>query len=187
MGGSSRRGRPRSCSPRRRADAHAFVSRESFEYLGRHYRLKVKPLKAPGAVKLERGFLVVPVERGLARAAQARFAERALRAWYIDHARKKLPERVDFWASRIGVEASQLVIKDQQKRWGSCDQSGTIRLDGKIIQAPMRLVDYVVAHELVHLVHTDHTKAFWARLGQAMPDYDRRKEDLRRLGPRLEW
>ena len=51
----------------------------------------------------------------------------------------------------------------------------------------MRLVDYVLAHELVHLVHRDHTKAFWKRLGQAMPDYDRRKEELRRLGPRLQW
>ena len=170
-----------------RADAHEFVSGESFAYLGRHYRLKVKPLKTPGAAKLERGFLLVPVERGLTGAAQARSAERALRAWYIDHARRKLPERVAYWANRVGVEVPQLVIKDQQKRWGSCDHAGTIRLNWKVIQAPMRLVDYVVAHELVHLVHTDHTKAFWARLGQAMPDYDRRKEDLRRLGPRLEW
>ena len=79
--------------------------------------------------------------------------------------------------SRTGVDAPKLVVKDQQKRWGSCDQAGTIRLNWKIIQAPMRLVDYVVAHELVHLIHTDHTKAFWARLGRAMPDYDRRKEN----------
>jgi len=167
--------------------SHEFVSGESFAYLGRHYRLKVKPLKAPGAAKLERGFLIVPVERGLDPATKSSCAKRALRAWYIDHARKKLPERVALWAGRVGVEAPQIVIKDQQKRWGSCDQAGTIRLNWKIIQAPMRLVDYVVAHELVHLIHTDHTKAFWARLGQAMPDYDRRKEDLRRLGPRLEW
>ena len=170
-----------------RADAHEFVSGESFAYLGRHYRLKVKPLKTPGEAKLDRGFLVVPVPRDLEFERRSRYAERVLRAWYIEHARQKLPSRVAYWAARIGVEAPQLVVKDQQKRWGSCDQAGTVRLNWKIIQAPMRLVDYVVAHELVHLIHTDHTKAFWARLGQAMPDYDRRKEELRRLGPRLEW
>lgn len=170
-----------------RADAHEFVSGESFAYLGRHYRLRVKPLKAPGEAKLDRGFLVVPVARNLDSEERSVSAERVLRDWYIEHARQKLPSRVAYWASRIGVDVPQAVVRDQQKRWGSCDQAGTIRLNWKIVQAPMRLVDYVVAHELVHLIHTDHTKAFWARLGQAMPDYDRRKQDLRKLGPRLEW
>ncbi|MCR9161682.1 MAG: M48 family metallopeptidase [Nannocystaceae bacterium] len=170
-----------------RADAHEFVSGESFAYLGRHYRLKVKPLNTPGEAKLDRGFLVVPVSRDLDAEGRSASAERALRDWYIEHARQKLPSRVDYWANRIGVEPPQLVVKDQQKRWGSCDQAGTVRLNWKIIQAPMRLADYVVAHEVVHLLHIDHTKAFWARLGQAMPDYDRRKEELRKLGPTLEW
>jgi len=49
----------------------------------------------------------------------------------------------------------------------------------------MRLVDYVVAHELAHLRHPDHSKAFWALLSRAMPDYERRWEELRRMGPKL--
>lgn len=171
----------------RRAEAHQFISGESFMYLGRHYRLKVKPLRSPGPAKLDRGFLVVPIERGLFAGAQAKRVASTLSDWFEDHAARKLPERVEALASRVGVRVPIVQVKDQHKRWGSCDQSGTIRLNWRIIQAPMRLVDYVVAHELVHLVHTDHTKAFWTRLGQAMPDYDRRKAELRRLGPRLEW
>jgi predicted metal-dependent hydrolase len=62
-----------------------------------------------------------------------------------------------------------------------------LRFNWRIIQAPIRLIDYVVAHEVVHVIHADHTKAFWARLGVVMPDYERRKEELRRLGVRLDW
>ncbi len=78
-------------------------------------------------------------------------------------------------------------MKDQLKRWGSCDSRGRIRLNWRIIQAPMRLVDYVVVHELVHLLHKNHTKEYWALLGRVMPDYEKRREELRRIGPRLEW
>ena len=56
-----------------------------------------------------------------------------------------------------------------------------------IAQAPTRLIDDVIAHELSHLSHPDHPRDFWATLGQAMPDYEARREALRRLGPQLVW
>ncbi|MBI2395163.1 MAG: M48 family metallopeptidase [Deltaproteobacteria bacterium] len=62
-----------------------------------------------------------------------------------------------------------------------------MRLNWRIIHAPMSLVEYVVAHELVHLRHPEHTGAFWSALGRAIPDYERRREDLRRLGASFEW
>ena len=70
---------------------------------------------------------------------------------------------------------------------GSCDRSGTIRLNWRIIQAPMRLVDYVVVHELVHLRHRGHGRDYWRAVGRVMPDYERRREDLRQRGVGLEW
>ena len=80
-----------------------------------------------------------------------------------------------------------MLVRDQRKRWASCDKHGVIRFNWRIIQAPMRLVDYVVAHELVHLLHRDHTPEFCARLGRAMPDYEGRRERLRALGRGYEW
>ncbi len=56
-----------------------------------------------------------------------------------------------------------------------------------LIQAPARLVDYVIVHELVHLVHNNHKKEFWSSIGKVMADYENRREDLRKIGPRLEW
>lgn len=164
-----------------------FVGGESYAYLGRHYRLRVQPRAVPGQPKLDHGFLVVQVGRKLRGEDRARAVESRLRDWYLARACHKLPERLARWAPRVGVPLPELLIRKQQKRWGSCDPTGTLRLNWKILQAPIRLVDYVVAHELVHLVHKDHSNAFWTRLGQAMPDYDRRKDELRRMGPRLEW
>lgn len=127
------------------------------------------------------------VSRDLRGEERATAVAGSLRAWYLARAHHKLPERLAHWAPLVGVPLPQLLVRGQQKRWGSCDPGGTLRLNWKILQAPVRLVDYVVAHELVHLVHKDHTMAFWNRLGQTMPDYDRRKDELRRVGPRLEW
>ena len=81
----------------------------------------------------------------------------------------------------------RVIVADQRKRWGSCSTRGTIRLNWRIIQAPLRLVDYIVVHELVHLVHRGHGKEYWRAVGTVMPDYERRRDELRRMGPRLAW
>ncbi len=167
-----------------------WVSGESITYLGRHYRLRVReqaePTGTKGPAKLERGWLVVEVAPGVTGAARAKLVREAVRAWYLSHARVRLRERAEHWAARVGVELGAVIVKDQDKRWGSCDDKGVLRFNWRVIQAPMRLLDYVVAHEVVHLIHRDHTKAFWARLGVVMPDYERRKDELRKLGARLD-
>ncbi|PKN30973.1 MAG: hypothetical protein CVU63_25515, partial [Deltaproteobacteria bacterium HGW-Deltaproteobacteria-20] len=103
------------------------------------------------------------------------------------HAGERVPERASEWAGKVGVAVPQVLVRDQRKRWASCDKAGVLRVNWRIIQAPMRLVDYVVAPELVHLVHPNHTPEFWARLGRAMPDYEGRRERLRQVGRGYEW
>ena len=160
-----------------------FVSGESVLYLGRHYRLKVHAAEA-GAAKLRGGWLHVPAPSG---AHQASHVRAALVAWFRRHAAERLPERVAAWRAKAGVPPPRIVIADQQKRWGSCDHSGTIRLNWRIMQAPMRLVDYVVVHELVHLRHRGHGRDYWQAVGRVMPDYERRRDDLRACGVGLAW
>jgi len=164
-----------------------FISGESYMYLGRHYRLKVLPRKEPDETRLERGWLVVQVARSLEEEDRSNFVRDQIVSWYRTHAEQRLRERVSKWFRQVGAEPATVLVKDQQKRWGSCDSKGNLRFNWRIIQAPMRLVDYVVVHELVHLVHKDHTSEYWAMLGRIMPDYENRREDLRRIGPRLEW
>ena len=165
-----------------------FVDGETFLYLGRQYRLKVVRGARQSSVVLRGGRLVVtlPVARkGGAEAAKA--VQKALLGWYRKKAAERLPERAKHWSGKLGIGPPRVLIREQSQRWASCDPAGNLRFNWRIVQAPTKLVDYVVAHELVHLSVRDHAPTFWAQLGGAMPDYDLRRAQLRILGRRLDW
>ncbi|MEE9384769.1 MAG: YgjP-like metallopeptidase domain-containing protein [Nannocystaceae bacterium] len=107
-----------------RPEARQYVSGESITYLGRHYRLRVKSLDRPQRTRLERSWLVVSVDRDLGEKAKAAAVEKAVCGWYLDHARARLEARTQIWASQAGVEITDIMVKDQQKRWASCDEKG---------------------------------------------------------------
>lgn len=165
--------------------AREFVNGETFVYLGRQYRLRLLRGGPAGPLALRAGRLELALPGGLEREDRAGYAKAALLDWYRRRATEKLPRIAAAWAPRVGVEPTKIVIREQQKRWASCDRHGVLRLNWRIIQAPMSLIEYVVAHELVHLRHPDHTREFWAALGRVMPDYDGRRRRLREVGVRL--
>ena len=114
------------------ASPREFVSGESVLYLGRHYRLKVDP-RATGDAKLRGGWLHVPALGEVQKTAHVRAA---LVSWFRRQAAERLPERVEAWRSKVGTPMPRVIVADQQKRWGSCNQRGTIRLNWRIIQVP---------------------------------------------------
>lgn len=154
-----------------------FVSGETFMYLGRQYRLRVKA-GAEGGVKLVAGHLEVTVPRGTTAADRPGVVRGLLVAWYRARAAEKLPAWVAAWAEKVGVQPRAVMIRDQKKRWGSCDAKGNLRFNWRVVQLPMRLGDYVVAHEVVHLVLPEHGEEFWSQLGRLMPDADTRRVAL---------
>ncbi len=165
-----------------------FVSGETILYLGRQYRLRVIEGKsAEGRASLQGKWLHVSVPPGLAAAARRRAVARAVIGWLKQHASSYIPGRLETVAKRFGVTAPNVVVREQRRRWGSCDARGTLRINWRIIQAPPRLIDYVLAHELVHLRVPTHGPAFWRELGRAMPDYEARRARLREVGPSLVW
>lgn len=168
--------------------AREFTSGETFLYLGRQYRLRVEPeAREVGPLVMSAGWLHVRLPPGLDAEHSAAFVRAALVDWYRRRARERLPEVVATWARRLDVAVADVLVRDQRKRWASCDARGTLRFNWRVIQAPASGVAYVVAHELVHLLHRDHSAAFWRTLGRVMPDYEKRRAALRAIGPRLEW
>lgn len=164
-----------------------FVSGETFLYLGRQYRLRIDLDEAPRPLRLDDGLLRVPLPRHLGEEHRGPFVRAALVDWYIHRARARLPDRVKTWAARLGLAAPSVRVCEPRKRWGSASAVTGIRVNWRVVQAPPSLVDYVLAHELTHLQHPDHTRAFWSALGRVMPDYDTRKARLRELGRSLVW
>jgi predicted metal-dependent hydrolase len=163
-----------------------FVSGETFLYLGRPVRLRVLQDGAPAPIRLHRGWLELPIPRGLDAVHRGRYARAALIDWYRRLAARRLPRLVEAWAVKADLTFKNVVVTEQATRWGSCSD-GNLRLNWRIMQAPQSLLDYVVAHEVVHLAHEHHGPTFWGALGRLMPDYETRRARLKELGPRLLW
>jgi hypothetical protein len=175
-------------SERPPAPGREFVAGETFLYLGRQYRLRIEGDPARiGPLTLEHGWLRICVPGLLEEQHRAGYVRAALVDWYLKQARVRLPERVAHWAEKLRVPVPRVLVREPKKRWGSCHPSGLVRLNWRILQAPLRLVDYVVAHELCHLLHEGHGRRFWAALGAGMPDYEARRASLSELGARLIW
>lgn len=166
-------------------DVREFVSGETFLYAGRQHTLRVV-VADEGGVSLDHGRLVVRVTSGPG-ARRGDEVRAHLERWYQGRASDRLPDLVAAWAEQTGVSPSRVSIASQRRRWGSCLPSGELRFNWRIVGAGKRLVEYVIAHELTHLRHADHTPAFWRALGRVMPDFEARRAQLREVGPRLVW
>lgn len=160
-----------------------WVNGESFLYLGSGYRL----LLVSGqdrALKLKDGRFLLSrsvVETGGREAAQAAF-----RQFYIDRGTPRLIQRVRHFAPKVGVSPATVQVKELGFRWASSLPGGGLHFHWKCMMAPARTIDYIVAHELCHLHHRDHTERFWNEVDKVMPDYRERKEWLRQRGAEMD-
>jgi len=152
-----------------------YVSGESFTYLGRNYRLKVSKGNYSPA-KLSNGRFIITLRQG---SDNPELIKDSLTYWYKHHAEIKLIEKAKRYAKIIGVEYKSIGIKSYKSRWGSCTSEGQIDFNWKIIMAPNSVVDYVVVHELCHLIHHDHSPKFWKEVEKVMPNYGECKEWLK--------
>jgi len=164
---------------------HEFVSGESFSYLGKHFRLKVKKIKSAEQPKISMnaGYLEATINSALSKHKQVDGVRSALVKWYKKHAIAKLNERVSIYARKIGISRPIVMARDQEKRWGSCSKTGVLRFNWRIIMAPVTIVDYVIVHELCHLKYSNHSIKFWENVRAVIPNYEERRNRLRLMGP----
>jgi len=102
---------------------------------------------------------------------------RVLQSKALDHFRA----RVDFYAHRMGRSMPSLALSSAQSRWGSCSHRGGIRLNWRLIHLPHAQIDYVVAHELAHLVEMNHSPRFWSQVERLFPEYEAARDVLKAL------
>lgn len=169
--------------------AKEFVSGEAFHYLGRPYQLRVIEAEETVLTRVSaRGStLVAPVPTNENEAIRRISIRGGLRHWYISKAKIHFPKRMKMVSTSIGIVAPSLRVVNQSKRWGSCDKSGNIRLNWRLVMAPVSLIDYVIAHELCHTFEHNHSRKFWRSLETIMPDYEERIRRLDSLGHSFIW
>jgi hypothetical protein len=148
-----------------------FVTGETFHYLGRSFRLTLaarqkEPLRFDG-----HGFC-------LRRDARASATEH-FRHWYIAVGKEWIAKRVSLLARKGVGSPVRVEVRDLGFRWGSCGKGGVVFFNWKIMQLPVKLADYVLVHELVHLHHPSHGPEFWRAVERCLPDWKERQEALR--------
>ena len=157
-----------------------YVSGETHRYLGRQYRLKVVKAEE-SSVKLQGRFIWVHAPNKHDRMRVRKLVE----AWYLAHAKERFARSVAESAARLGTRLAgtpRMQLRRMPKRWGSWTRRGVIYLSPELVKAPGACVDYVVTHELCHLVHGHHGQAFYVLLSRLMPDRVQQKQRLEREG-----
>ncbi len=135
-----------------------FVEGMKIPYCGvNHVIVRSGGLRAP--VRVDDEFLPVIRVGG-----EPAHVNRRVTDWLKREARNQLTERVDHYCARLGKKRGALRIRDTRTRWGSCSSDGTLSFSWRLILAPPVILDYVAAHECTHLLHLNHSPAFWRKL-----------------------
>ena len=152
-----------------------YVSGATHRYLGRQYRLKIIRGDT-GSVRLEGAYFEVVTPDDDTEAVK-----QLLVKWFRARAAEQFARRMDAWkpwCTKHRLAQPHLQILRMPKRWGSAGKEGRIALNPELIHAPARCIDYVIVHEICHLRHPHHDRAFYRLLGTLMPDWQAMKQKL---------
>lgn len=105
-----------------------------------------------------------------------------LKLWYKKVAKKILQDRLEFIESRIKLKSNLMKIGDSKGRWGSCNSRGTICFNFRVIMLPPKIIDYVIVHELCHLVEMNHSKKFWELVYKFLPSAEISRKEIKEYG-----
>ena len=109
----------------------------------------------------------------------------SLKTWYKNKFKEVAVPRLFYFADKHNLQVNQVRIKEQRTLWGSCSSRNNINLNFLLIMAPLKVIDYVIIHELVHTIHKNHSVNFWKAVEAIMPNYKEAKHWLKENGYRL--
>ncbi|KYH32223.1 hypothetical protein CLTEP_22670 [Clostridium tepidiprofundi DSM 19306] len=155
-----------------------FRSGQGFLYLGSSYRLEVTE-KTDKDLKLYRG-------RFYLRKSKLDVADELFKSFYKEKGLKKLQERIELYKRQMGVNPKNIRIMELKNRWASCSDEGNLNFHWKCVLAPISIIDYIVVHELAHIIYKDHSDRFWNTVDKVIPDYQKKKQWLRENGASLD-
>jgi hypothetical protein len=154
----------------------SFADGERFWYLGATYPLKIVDELNPPLVLSQKFYL--------SRSALPHVGE-TFKEWYREQTRVEVIRRVNRLSKQHNLKYRRIRITSARTRWGSCSSSGNLNFTWRLVMAPPKVIDYVVAHEMAHLRVPNHSKAFWKQVHRIMPDYYDHKKWLKENGSQL--
>ncbi len=165
------------CSPKK------FTTGETFAFLGNEYLLDITTNSRQ--VTISNGALSVGISSAAKSSSNSDFIKRKVIHWYREQAQKYIDTNASKYSVAIGVMPEIIKEKAYKRSWGMCHSSGKIYINYKLIMAPAAIIDYVLIHELCHLIHPNHSIDFWNLVEKHCPDYKQRRNWLKEYGYQL--
>lgn len=157
--------------------AAQYVEGGQIPYRDTHLKLKVAITDGKPHATLHGKTLTVHVPR-----ATSAHIRTTVEGWFRQHAVTIFPQRVAWWAARMNLTYGRVHISNPKRQWASCSYRNDLRFSWRLLMVPPPLLDYVIVHELAHVVQKNHSPAFWAVVAATMPDYQQRRQALNALG-----
>lgn len=152
-------------------------------YMGKSYELAIiESNESKCKLKFYNNKFQILVAESLKEEERREIIENLIKGWFKSEAKKIIDEKLLFYSKKMSVSYNQFRIKEQKTRWGSCSIRKNLNFNWRIIMAPEKVIDYVIIHELCHLIHFDHSKDFWKQLSFYMPEYKELAEWLKTNG-----
>jgi predicted metal-dependent hydrolase len=160
-----------------------YIDRESHYVWGKRYLLKVVEADQPPAVELNHGRMILRVRRGTPKAKR----QAILEEWHREQVRTAAPPLIEKWQRLTGIKVKRFFVQRMKTKWGSCnDRASSIRLNTDLVGKPMECLEYIVVHEMVHLLEPTHNERFMTLMDQFMPKWQFHRDVLNRLPVRHE-
>lgn len=160
-----------------------YLDRESHYVWGKRHLLKVIESTSASEVVLKRNILLLRVRPGSSEEKK----QAALEEWYRDQLKVAAPTLIAKWESLLGIKVKRFFVQKMKTKWGSCSHgAGSIRLNTELAKKPVECLEYIVVHEMIHLLEPTHNSHFIALMDQFMPKWQFQREELNRLPVRHE-
>jgi predicted metal-dependent hydrolase len=160
-----------------------YLDRESHYVWGRRYLLAVMESDRPPSIDIDHNRIVLRVRPGTDRSRR----ETLMEQWYRERVKTAAPALAAKWERLMGVKVRRIFVQRMKTKWGSCNhRSGTIRLNTDLAKKPRECLEYIIVHEMAHLLGSTHNENFRALMDQFMPRWESRRETLNRLPVRHE-
>ena len=160
----------------------SYTDGEVFFHLGHPMTLAVVRTESGLPVRLVNTVLEVSVPGDIPENNVSGYVKNQVTAWYRSRAIQIIGERLSHFSVILDIPMPQFRVRNTRKRWGSCSCDNHLSFNLKLVMAPLEQIDYVVLHEMCHIIHKDHQKQFWSAVNRVMPDYKKRKALLKRDG-----
>jgi predicted metal-dependent hydrolase len=160
-----------------------YLNRESHYVWGKRYLLKVIDSQGASGIELKGNNLILRVRP----ASDSKAKEALLYKWYRQQVKEAIPSLIEKWQPLIGIEVNGFFVQRMKTKWGSCNSTNaTIRLNSELAKKPPACLEYVVVHEIVHIIEPTHNRSFVGLMDQFMPTWRFYRDELNRLPVRHE-